>query len=426
MGNKFPADSKYAIGAHRTWSEPAVKGESSGASSQHVEQAQLAPRPGLFRRLWRHFKRYWCLYGIGGVIFLAIFLPVFFLVAFPAIAQRMVDDADLPIHSAMIMNPTPDSVDYSLVASISVPKPFTVRIDPITLHLYRDSSSPDNPYISVDLPEYRLKGNTVIEIANQTVKIRNHDEFKAFLKESVYQEKFILAAKGSTTAHLGALKADITLDKKLEEYGLNMIKGYDILSARILIPPGKDGALMAGLLQIPNASKVTFAMGNVTLNVMVSGVHLGLAELKDVVLSPGNNTVEARIFPNLNAALQNIGTILESQKEPLTRGNVLLSASGNQTIFNGEHIEYFEYVLNNLVMSAEVPIMKLLTDTLGGLVGAGGGLLGDILSNVNLTEIMGILENLNLTGLADFPQLGAVIPEIPNLLEGLGEFAQSF
>lgn len=39
--------------------------------------------------------------------------------------------------------------------------------------------------------------------------------------------------------------------------GLNKIKGYTIESARVLIPPGDDGALISGLLNIPNASRVT-------------------------------------------------------------------------------------------------------------------------------------------------------------------------
>jgi hypothetical protein len=39
-------------------------------------------RRGLIARLWiqwwRHYKRYWCCYGLAGVIFLAIFLPVLY------------------------------------------------------------------------------------------------------------------------------------------------------------------------------------------------------------------------------------------------------------------------------------------------------------------------------------------------------------
>ena len=135
----------------------------------------------------------------------------------------MVDDADLPIHEAMIMNPKPDSVEYSLRASIKVPDPFTVRLEPITLHLYQENGSPEKPYINIDLPEYNLKGNSTIEINDQEVKIQDHEEWKAFLKDAVYNEKFVLAAKGETTAHLGALGVDITLDKKLEQYGRSWI-----------------------------------------------------------------------------------------------------------------------------------------------------------------------------------------------------------
>lgn len=131
----------------------------------------------------------------------------------------MVDDADLPIHSAMIMNPAPDNVEYSLVASIKVPPPITVHLNPITLHLYRHQSNPSNPYIDIDLPAYDLKGNSTISVKSQEVGILDMDEFTKFLTAAVHQETFTLAVKGSTTARLGKLKADVTLDRQIEQPG---------------------------------------------------------------------------------------------------------------------------------------------------------------------------------------------------------------
>ena len=160
---------------------------------------------------------------------------------------------------------------------------------------------------------------------------------------------------------------------------------------------------------------------------MVGGYHLGLAKLYDVVLSPGNNQVPARIHADLMSAIQNLPDILESQRDPLSRGMIELQASGNSTVYNGEHIEYFEYVLNDLVLSAEMPIMKLVTDTLGGLMGDSGGLIGNIMENINITEIMDILGDLDFGGLGDIASLMKKLPldEVPELGELVEKFAQS-
>jgi hypothetical protein len=131
----------------------------------------------------------------------------------------MVEDSDLPIHSAMLMNPTPTTIQYSLTASLKVPPPFTVRLEPITLNLYQAGGDPETPYTQIRLPEYRLKGNSTISVENQVVEILDVAQFTEFLDSAVNHEKFSLAAKGSTTAHLGALKAKLTLDKVLEQSG---------------------------------------------------------------------------------------------------------------------------------------------------------------------------------------------------------------
>lgn len=143
-----------------------------------------------------------------------------FLVVFPAIAQKLVDDADLPIWSARIMHPTPTSVEYSLVASLKVPPPFTVKLDPLTLNLFVKGDTSDvEPYIKVGLPEYNLRGNTTIAIENQTAAILDKPIFESFLRDAVYSEYFELSASGASNAHLGALKAHIHMDKTIKMKG---------------------------------------------------------------------------------------------------------------------------------------------------------------------------------------------------------------
>jgi hypothetical protein len=135
----------------------------------------------------------------------------------------MVDKAHLDIYSAMLMNPGPDSLTISLSAGFNIPKGFKVRLDPITLSLFNRNVTPIVPYINVSLPEETFEGKATINITNQTVTLLDQDQFIDFLTVAVYGKTFKMSAKGTTTAHLGALKAKLTLNKDVELNGLSTL-----------------------------------------------------------------------------------------------------------------------------------------------------------------------------------------------------------
>lgn len=142
----------------------------------------------------------------------------------------------------------------------------------------------------------------------------------------------------------------------------------------------------------------------------MGGLILGNATIFDVLLEPGNNTVAARGFVDLKLALQNLPTIIKSQIDPLKSLNLELSASGNSTIYNGKHIDYYEKILNNLTLTTQISVLSILGDTLGGLLGTsglgsllGGSGTGSLLggsgsgsSGLNLTSILGSLDITSL------------------------------
>lgn len=131
----------------------------------------------------------------------------------------MVEKAHLDIYSAMLMNPSPDSVTVSLSAGFKIPKGFKVRLDPIALSLFNRNVTQFVPYINVALPEETFEGKANISITNQTVTLLDRGQFIDFLTVAVYEKKFKMSAKGTTTAHLGALRAKLTLDKDVELNG---------------------------------------------------------------------------------------------------------------------------------------------------------------------------------------------------------------
>jgi hypothetical protein len=85
--NEIDRGSKHVIGANRgdfLGMDYANREKSNKTDVQQVENVAsedgklvaITPKKSLFARWWAHYKRWWICYTIGGIIFLAIFLPV--------------------------------------------------------------------------------------------------------------------------------------------------------------------------------------------------------------------------------------------------------------------------------------------------------------------------------------------------------------
>lgn len=98
------------------------------------------------------------------------------------------------------------------------------------------------------------------------------------------------------------------------------------------------------------------------------------------MLTPGNNTVDIKGSLSIATVIDNLATIISTEKSAIANGDLQLSASGNSTIYEGTHISYYEEILNNLVLTTEIPILDVIFDTLKGLLDSNttlSGLLND-------------------------------------------------
>lgn len=123
-----------------------------------------------------------------------------------------------------------------------------------------------------------------------------------------------------------------------------------------------------------------------TLNVLAGDFNVGQGMLDNVVLTPGNNTVPIRGNLDIESVLENLGALMDSQSEAMNRGNVAISASGNSTVYNGVHIPYLEEVLNNLTLTAEVPILGIVAGSMGDFLASHDDLIKNITQRLNITS----------------------------------------
>lgn len=96
-----------------------------------------------------------------------------------------------------------------------MPAGLKVKTQPIALNLFNRAVKPMVTYLTVNLPSYTLDGHTKMHVTQADTKIQDMDQWIDTLNTAVYNKNFTLSAKGTTVAHLGALKADLTLDKDI-------------------------------------------------------------------------------------------------------------------------------------------------------------------------------------------------------------------
>ncbi|TLD11733.1 hypothetical protein PspLS_11808 [Pyricularia sp. CBS 133598] len=382
--------------------DPLVRNESRAA-----EKTGQGERLTKREKLKRHWKRFWVFYIIGLVIFLAIFLPVFFLVIIPAIIQRLMNEASLPINGGTLALHSPDELKVSIKTTVAMPAGIVASLDPITLQLYNSNTTTFSPFMAVDLPKQHLDGPTNIDAPESIVRISNKTELTNWLRYVIRDPIVDLSLRGDSHINLGAIKSSVHLEKTTPIRALNHLRGFGVPNIRLVVPPEADGANVRGQLLFPNHTPLHLGLGNLTFNMWSGPVMLGTVEVHNMLAAPGDNIFDFRGVLLLHDLLPNIGAILASQASALGRGNIVLGVSGNSTMVNGEHIAFFEEVLNKERFETELSVVSVVMQVLGGLIDPasnnGTSALLDTISGVlgNKTLMDGIVDKLNASHVVD-------------------------
>ncbi|KAL8757567.1 MAG: hypothetical protein Q9184_004173 [Pyrenodesmia sp. 2 TL-2023] len=186
------------------------------------------------------------------------------------------------------------------------------------------------------------------------------DAFIDYNTQLLTKESVDLVIKGRTKLHQGRLPVTtvdyhktinmkgirhfpsprLTIMMLTKPTGLNGLAGFNITSFSIRLIPEPDGANMVGTIYIPNPSVMTITMGNVTFNNYVDGDFIGTSTLSDLVLRPGNNTLPMRSTVNQTLV---IGKVTGTYKDGLLPVDIV----GNSSVYDGQHLEYFEKALQS-------------------------------------------------------------------------------
>ncbi|KAI1658839.1 hypothetical protein F4813DRAFT_30981 [Daldinia decipiens] len=384
-------------GSEGTTNAPGRQSDETSSADHVTEKTPVAALLTKKQKFKRHCRRFWWWYLIGLIIFLAIFLPILFLVIIPAIVQRILDNQKMPVTGGAFVAITPEKLNISITTSLDTPLP--AAIDPVTLLMYNHETPTFSPFVNITLPPLHIDGETEIVLADQTVMITNETELITWFGNVFDQPKVALSTRGDAKIHLGALHSNGYIDKTVEVPSLNKLSGFAIEHMKLLYPALDNGTNIQGTLNLPNWGALTLGIGNLSLNLMAGDLRIGLITIYEVLLPPGNNSRYFNGELYLDVLMQNIGTILSAQSDALNDGNVQIDATGNATVVNGQHIRFIEAVLNHRRVASTIPVTKLIGDLVSSFTNGSQVSIPDLLDDVfgNSTLIQEALSHWNAT-----------------------------
>jgi hypothetical protein len=134
--------------------------------------------------------------------------------------------------------------------------------------------------------------------------------------------------------------------------GFNNLNGLNITCFHLNNNAGPGEPNINGTVFIPNPTIITVAMGNVTFNNYVNGTYIGNSTIQNFVLKPGNNSYFMTGYAD---ALEVFGLVTSDYKN----GILPLTITGNSSIYNGEHLTYYERALAANTQHIELNLIAL-------------------------------------------------------------------
>jgi hypothetical protein len=342
--SKDSADKNYEAGYRE---EPLVEGVSSSTK-----------KPTFGSKVKRHCARFWWLHLIAFcVIFLIIALCLVY-VAMPRIAQHDVNRSHLELTELQFLNPSEKTLTLSQKAILHSPSMYTPTLDPFnaSLYLVTNGQYASTPMSMLTMPRiHALHPQSNATVEAQQVDILDQAEVAAYATAIMTQEEVTTALVGRTKLHEGKLPVTwVNYNTTLTYKGLNALKGFNVTNVRInaSVPAGTPN--LKGTAFIPNPSHITVELGNVTLILSTpsQGV-IGNATINDMTLAPGNNTLPMTSFVNQTLVIQSLDS----------NGYITMQIVGNSSVYNGEHLPYYEQALANNKLSLQLNVKQILTDS---------------------------------------------------------------
>ncbi|KAI8872894.1 hypothetical protein GQ42DRAFT_118751 [Ramicandelaber brevisporus] len=259
--------------------------------ASHDQLAAAAAATGK-RRFWRQRKYwYWCI-GLT-LVFLAVFIPLFIFVIFPALAQTLMNKATMTFREADILNPTETSALMKYAVELSGAGPFAAHIEFVDeVELSWDGSVLG----TVRMPNADVPAGGGIIRNSATLNIKDGSKFAEFAPRMLQDKQFAWTLKTRINAKvLGLTAKNLKLDKVVNMLGMDGLKNARVLKfAAPADAPDGNGAQVELSVAAGNPSPIAAQLGTVVLDLFYKDVRVGQVTARDAVLGRGDSTLELK------------------------------------------------------------------------------------------------------------------------------------
>ncbi|KAL3461149.1 hypothetical protein BJX64DRAFT_277984 [Aspergillus heterothallicus] len=325
------------------------------------------------------------------------------LYAAPAFAVYLLDRVPIPNVQVNLLNPTNDSIQFSVLSDIRVPDAVTVNFDSMRAQFFRPETRDDPiPIATVDLPKLKFSANQKVTLVNQTMKLGDIEQFAMLVEDVAYNPRFSVAGQAKTKVGVAGLSTTVDLLKVVSLPGFDNFPNIWINEIGVM-PPDEQGNNVYGEVVVFNPAPAAVTLGEVTLAVIIANITLGEATVAVNNIVPGNNTFVVRARLNTADVQSHIEDIILAEIPYLREGNIMASATGVSVVYRGEHLEYWEKAFQSIQVSATRPVKEIL----GMVVDSGiSFLLGGIQPGPGLKEFVYNLVDQILETVRELPEEG--------------------
>ncbi|KAI8974103.1 hypothetical protein BDB01DRAFT_807607 [Pilobolus umbonatus] len=334
-------------------------------------------------------RKYWIICSIITVILVIVIVLLALFVIFPAIAQSLMNKANIEVTKAEISFKKPVELDSQVYtkragddlnstfymymeSSLSNTGPFHAKIkflNPVKVH-------DENGYLGdiYFFEESEIAGGTGALNAYTPFMIRDQDAFATFAKSMMAVEEFKWTLEGQLEITALSRTATVDLKKEIVLKGMNGFPNVKITSFQLPgdAPGGGISVELGTMLESP--SPIGVELGTIALEIGYQGVKLGTVKGENIVLQQGENNLMLKgvLEPPANndtASLDKIGVLFSDYiaGKPSNTTAVGISCAPDGVNPVSWLSDGFKTVKLNVVLGSEQPLNIINAISMGYL-----------------------------------------------------------
>ncbi|KAL2199505.1 hypothetical protein P885DRAFT_74669 [Corynascus similis CBS 632.67] len=341
----------------------------SDVDKSAVAQAENVSEKPRKRGCLGHCAKFWWAYLIAIVVIVVVVVPCVLLVAVPKIAQQKIDDAELILDGIVVTQAESKSLTMAINSTIKTDGSVHADIDAFEGVMYLEDYEPHTPFAKINFPATTAEKLQTVNVT-QNLHITDVEALTRFNTWLLINDTLRVTVKGDTHVHVKGISRaySVVFKKTITMPGLRGLDGTVVKPTWIGLEADEKGNNFRADTIIPNHSRVSFELGNVTFHNYLLGDEIGTVYIDNLTLRPGNNEYPMR------ATIENAAVIDALGKKPYCEENGVLpfQIRGKKVVRNGQSLPYFANALAAYNQTVKIPIGEAVNASLGITIPCGG------------------------------------------------------